>query len=196
MKFIMSFCILLLSFQQMQSQNLDVRILDRINTPPNTVADKNWNHFTDTDLPVTIATPVSLFIIGAATHDHDLKVKSYETGIAILSAELITTAIKMSVQRERPFTDNPDIIYKKARGKGFSFPSGHTSTAFATATSLSIAFPEWYVIVPSYTYACAIAYSRMYLGVHYPSDILGGMIIGIGTSFLSFQLDKWINKNK
>ncbi|MEP7265629.1 MAG: phosphatase PAP2 family protein, partial [Bacteroidota bacterium] len=157
MKFLLSFCMMLLSFQQMQSQNLDLRILDKINGAPSTVADRNWNHFTDTDLPVTIATPVTLFIVGAATKNHDLKIKSYQTGIAIFTTEVITSCLKIGVRRERPFTDHPDIIYRKAKGNGFSFPSGHTSTAFATATSLSLSFPKWYVIVPSYTYACAIA---------------------------------------
>ncbi|GAB2971723.1 hypothetical protein GCM10027049_01640 [Mucilaginibacter puniceus] len=69
--------------------------------------------------------------------------------------------------------------------------------AFATATSLSLSFPKWYVIIPSYTYAAAIGYSRMYLGVHYPTDVLAGALLGTGTAFLTWKLQKILfKKNK
>jgi undecaprenyl-diphosphatase len=65
------------------------------------------------------------------------------------------------------------------------------------ATSLSLATKKWYVAVPAYLWASGVAYSRMYLGVHYPSDLLGGIVIGIGTSFLTWKIDQLIlSKNK
>jgi undecaprenyl-diphosphatase len=79
----------------------------------------------------------------------------------------------------RPFESYSDII-KKLDGGGASFPSGRTSAAFATATYLSLEYLKLYVIVPSYSWASSVGYSRMYLGVHYPSDVLGGMIVGVG----------------
>ena len=90
----------------------------------------------------------------------------------------------------------PDI-FKKAKAGSPSFPSGHTSSAFATATSLSLAYPEWYVIVPSFAYAGTVAYSRMHLGVHYPSDVAAGALIGAGCAYLTFKVNKaLLNKNK
>lgn len=75
-------------------------------------------------------------------------------------------------------------------------PSGHTSTAFATATSLSLAYPKWYVVAPSFVWAGAIGYSRMHLGVHYPSDVLAGAIVGSGSAYLTYKANQWINKKR
>ena len=77
-----------------------------------------------------------------------------------------------------------------------SFPSGHTSFAFATATSLSIKYPRWYVIAPSYLWAGAVGYSRMNLGVHYPSDVLAGAMLGAGSAWLTCKVNDWYWKKK
>ena len=58
------------------------------------------------------------------------------------------------------------------------------------ATSLTLATKKWYVALPAYLWASGVAYSRMYLGVHYPSDLLGGIVIGVGTSLLTWKLDQ------
>ncbi len=118
----------------------------------------------------------------------------YRTALALTLNIGITEGIKYAVRRKRPFQDYPDDIVKRNNADGFSFPSGHTSCAFATATALTLSTKKWYVGVPAYTYASLIAYSRMRLGVHYPSDVLGGIIVGIGSSLLTFQVDRWINK--
>ncbi len=114
-------------------------------------------------------------------------------GETFLVSAFISTALKYSFKRERPFKTYPDLE-KEASGGGYSFPSGHTSDAFATATALSIAFPKWYVIAPSFVWAGAVGYSRMDLGVHYPSDVLAGAIVGSGSAYLTYKLNKWINK--
>ncbi len=109
---------------------------------------------------------------------------------------LITSAMKLSIKRDRPFKTYPEIEKESSAGS-YSFPSGHTTSAFVTATSLSLAFPKWYVIVPSYAWAGAVGYSRMHLGVHYPSDVAAGAIIGAGSAFLTYKINKWLSqKNK
>ena len=121
---------------------------------------------------------------------------AFVTAAASIVNEGVTYALKYSVKRDRPFETYPDIL-KKAKAGSPSFPSGHTSSAFATATSLSLAYPEWYIIVPSFAYAGTVAYSRMYLGVHYPSDVFAGALIGAGCAYLTFKVNKALqNKNK
>lgn len=113
-----------------------------------------------------------------------MKKQSYQIAASILIANVITTGLKYAVNRKRPFETYP-FIEQKTDVKSPSFPSGHTTTSFATATSLSLACPKWYMIAPAYLWACSAAYSRMYLGVHYPSDVLGGDYCR-GWVFLSF----------
>ena len=117
-----------------------------------------------------------------------------KTGVAIGLNVLLTSGLKYAINRPRPFAQYPNDIIKRTDAGPYSFPSGHTSSAFAMATALSLSTKKWYVAVPSYAYACAVGYSRMRLGVHFPTDILGGMVLGIGSSLLVFQIDKWIQK--
>ena len=124
--------------------------------------------------------------------DQELKQKGLMIGASFIVTTVIATTLKHTINRARPFETYPDIQKLAASGSS-SFPSGHTSDAFSTATSLSLAFPKWYVIAPSYTYATLVGYSRMHLGVHYPSDVLAGAIIGAGSAFLCYKAQKWIN---
>jgi membrane-associated phospholipid phosphatase len=178
------------------AQSTDIKWLDKINSPPNASVDKAWEFVSKSVTPISLATPVSMFVVGHVTHNKELKLKSYKAGVTLLVAGVISSTLKVTVQRERPFTTYPDIIYQKTEVGSYSFPSGHTNFAFATATSLTLSFPKWYVIVPAYSYAAAVGYSRMYLGVHYPSDVLVGALIGSGSAFLTWKAQKWLNKKR
>lgn len=145
--------------------------------------------------PVMVIAPGSLILSGYVNNDKIMMRNGVKTGVAIGLNVLLTTGLKYTINRKRPYDQYPNDIVKRTGASGFSFPSGHTSTAFATATALTLSTKKWYVAVPSYAYACAVGYSRMRLGVHFPSDVLGGMILGIGSSLLVFQIDKWIQKN-
>jgi undecaprenyl-diphosphatase len=113
------------------------------------------------------------------------------TGAFVLSS-VITQVTKNIVKRERPF-DKYSFIVKRSSGGGYSFPSGHTSAAFTTATSLSLLFPKWYVVVPAYLWAGSVGYARMYQGVHYPSDVLAGALVGAGSAWLGWKVQKWMD---
>jgi undecaprenyl-diphosphatase len=101
----------------------------------------------------------------------------------------LTFLIKHIVKRPRPFVQNINIV-PVYRAGSTSFPSGHTSSSFATATALSRAYPKWYVIAPAFLWAGSVSYSRMYLGVHYPTDVAAGAVIGTGSAFVLQSLKK------
>jgi membrane-associated phospholipid phosphatase len=177
------------------SQNADINLLKDINLNRNQSLDPTFKFLSDSDAPISIGVPVVIYAVGMINKDADIKKKAIYIGETFIVSGFITLAMKYTVKRERPFVTYPELD-KQSAGGGYSFPSGHTSTAFATATSLSIAFPKWYVIAPSFVWASAVGYSRMDLGVHYPTDVLAGAIVGSGSAYLTYKLNKWINKKK
>jgi membrane-associated phospholipid phosphatase len=192
---IILFLIVLFCFTNSYAQNADIDLLRDINLNRDKSLDPTFKLITNSATPISIATPIIIYSVGMINNDKDLKKKAVFIGETFLVNAFITTALKYSVKRDRPFVTYPDID-KETSGGSSSFPSGHTSTAFANATSLSMAFPKWYVIVPSFIWAGTVGYSRMDLGVHYPSDVLAGAIVGSGSAYLSYKLNKWINKKK
>ena len=112
----------------------------------------------------------------------------YQMLTVLLSAALISFVMKNTIFRERPFKSYPDIEKLSEAGSS-SFPSGHTLEAFAIATAFAFAFPKKKYVIPLFIWALLVAYSRMALGVHYPSDVLGGMIVGV---FIGWFVPRWI----
>jgi membrane-associated phospholipid phosphatase len=176
------------------AQNIDIQILRSVYSSNDLRADHFMKFVSNSNNGMVIGVPITIGIAGLIRHDP--KLINCAGQIAVASAINLgaTFALKYSINRDRPFQTYPDIQKKMNEGSP-SFPSGHTSSAFATATSLSLNFPKWYVIVPSYLWAGTVGYSRMYLGVHYPGDVLGGMITGAGCAFLTFKLNKWVQKS-
>jgi membrane-associated phospholipid phosphatase len=191
MKRILPLLLLLLSATT-YSQNLDIRILRQINEHRNVHLDGTFKTISSSVSPISIGAPILIFGTGLIENNQELKQKGLMIGASFLATTVFATALKHAVNRARPFETYPDI-QKLSAGGSSSFPSGHTSDAFSTATSLSLAFPKWYVIAPSYTYATLVGYSRMHLGVHYPSDVLAGAIVGAGSAFLCYKAQKWLN---
>lgn len=188
-----AFLFLLLLPSLVCAQNIDINALAKLN-PSSTSADKVFKFVSDKAIITTAAAPFAMYLAGTLAHDKTLKENALETGIAIAGTTAFTFALKQSIERTRPFVAYPDRIAYKGGGSGYSFPSGHTSSTFALATSLSLNYPKWYVIAPSFAFAATTAYSRMYMGVHYPSDVLGGIILGAGSSFLTWKLQKILDK--
>jgi membrane-associated phospholipid phosphatase len=186
------FFLLLLLPVTLFSQNLDIRILRQINEHRNTHLDGTFKTISNSVSPISIGAPLLILGAGFIEKDKELKQKGLVVAESFLVTTLVATGLKHAINRPRPFETYPDI-QKLSAGGSSSFPSGHTSDAFSTATSLSLAFPKWYVIAPSYTYAALVGYSRMHLGVHYPSDVLAGAIVGAGSAYLCYKAQKWIN---
>ena len=186
--------VLILFCFALQSQNVDFSMLKTMNKNEYPNLDISMRITSKSVYPLLIAAPGSLLLTGYVNKDKVMMRNGIKTGVAIGLNVLLTSGLKYAINRPRPFAQYPNDIIKRTNAGPYSFPSGHTSSAFAMATALSLSTKKWYVAVPSYAYACAVGYSRMRLGVHFPTDVLGGMVLGIGSSLLVFQIDKWIQK--
>lgn len=185
----------LLSVFAVSAQNLDIDLLKKINVNRNTAFDPALKSITNTAVPLSIATPVVMYTIGLIQKDSLIKQKALFIGETFLASAFVTIASKSIIKRDRPYVTHPSIQPLSVEGS-YSMPSGHTSSAFATATSLSMAYPKWYVVVPSFVWASSVGYSRMHLGVHYPSDVLVGALVGSGSAVLMNKANQWLNKKR
>ena len=125
--------------------------------------------------------------------------KYRKIGFILLIALLITSIIgegilKNIVQRARAFITYPDIKILITPPTSFSFPSGHTASSFTAAVVLGYYFKSWRFIF--YILASLIAFSRVYLFVHYPSDVIAGIILGVISGLLTIKVINNIKKNK
>jgi membrane-associated phospholipid phosphatase len=187
---IFGFCVI---SSTLVAQNVDINLLKSINLHRNESFDPLMKTLSNTTAAISVAVPVTLFTYSLIKKDSINTRKAFTMGVSVVSSALIIIVLKYAVNRPRPFVTYPEIDQAISVSSA-SFPSGHTGNSFALATSLSLAYPKWYVIVPSYAWASSVAYSRMHLGVHYPSDVLAGAIIGAGSSFLCYKLNKWLSK--
>jgi undecaprenyl-diphosphatase len=169
------------------AQNWDIDFLKEANLNRNRSLDGILIFITDFAAPLAYSIPFFLLLFAIIKKRDALKEKSiYIIQSAALGLAL-STLIKNLVGRPRPFTTYP-FIEKLSTGGSNSFPSGHTTDAITLAASLSFAFPRWYVIMPSFAWALTVGYSRMHLGVHYPSDVIAAIFLGTGSSFIVYKL--------
>lgn len=105
--------------------------------------------------------------------------------VAILLVEAINDdVIKNIVMRPRPFRVIPNLVTVIPGPSSYSFPSGHTASSFAAAFSFYRHLPKKYGI-PALILATLIGFSRLYVGVHYPSDVLAGVLSGLLMCYIS-----------
>ncbi len=182
--------VLLFSIFNVTAQNWEVDVVKSIN--PLYPTSGYWKTTSASAYYIGGAVPLAFLIEGFIKKDPVIKRKSYELFSTLFIELVVSEALKIAIDRNRPAQDYPLVIYPYREVTGRSFPSGHTSLAFATAASLSIQCKKWYVTLPAYAWAASVGYSRMYLGVHYPTDVLAGAAIGVGSSYLSHWLNKKI----
>ena len=108
--------------------------------------------------------------------------KTRATGVMVLCAVAIGFVIgefglKNTVERLRPFVQNPEVIPAIKPPTSYSFPSGHSCSSFAAATVLIVRDKKFGI--PAIIIANLIAFSRLYNYVHFPSDVLGGILLGV-----------------
>lgn len=108
------------------------------------------------------------------------------SALALSISYIISEIIKITVNRLRPFLKMENLNIKKIGIDKYSFPSGHTTAAFSIGIMGSLFLPSASAIF--ITIAFAVGVSRMYLGVHYPTDVFAGSILGSITSICIFLI--------
>lgn len=178
------------------SQNLDINLLKSINKTETRFKNNYLKLNADAVIPLGIGLPAAIAITGFAKHDKQLQRDALYMSASFLLNAGVTLATKKIVNRQRPFAAYSFIIKRADTEERLSFPSGHTSTAFCTATDVALRYRKWYFVAPSYLFATSVAWARMYQGVHYPSDVFTGAIVGAGSAWLCYKAQtKWFIKN-
>lgn len=156
-------------------EKIDLNILNFIHsTTQNTIFDKVMPYITFLGNMGMVWIVISILLI--------LNKKCRHVGLMCLSALLLATILgegilKHIIQRPRPFFAEPAINLLIKRPLSYSFPSGHTTSSFAVAGIIFATLKKYRIY--AVLLAAMIAFSRLYLFVHYPSDILAGILLGL-----------------
>ncbi|MGN6603344.1 MAG: phosphatase PAP2 family protein, partial [Ginsengibacter sp.] len=147
--------------------------------------DNFFRFITDTAGAIAAAIAVLIIIYGFIKKNGFLKYRKYQVAFAFSINAIVINILKYSINRPRPFA--VDKYIEKLTGAGSpSFPSGHTGDAMIVAISMCLLFArQTWLLAIIWIWAVAVAYSRMALGVHYPGDILGSVVISLIVAFAS-----------
>jgi undecaprenyl-diphosphatase len=168
--------IFLLSLLQ-NLHNLDIGILKEIYENRIPALDSTFIFITNSAAVIAFGVPIILFLIAKKKKNQGLYHDAVMILITVAISALIANILKYAIDLPRPYEIYPFIV-KLSYGGSPSFPSGHTADAFAFAVAVSLIYPKWHIIIPGLIWASLVGYSRMSLGVHFPSDVLGGAVIG------------------
>ncbi|MGC8896707.1 MAG: phosphatase PAP2 family protein [Bacteroidota bacterium] len=174
---------------------LDARLFRSINNSRSSLLDHLIDFTDNAAVPVGVALPAGFAVYGIAADHRYERVSAYMIGASAAVATLITWGTKQLVKRERPYISLQNVhVSHVESGGSYSFPSGHSTFAFAIATAISLRYPKPLVIASVYTWAGLVAYGRVYLGLHYPGDVLGGALVGSASAltlkFFSKEFDQ------
>jgi membrane-associated phospholipid phosphatase len=185
--------------QKPDPDNIDVKIFRAINN--------SQCEFLNTFIPVSdksilftsTLTPTILFGVSRANNYYYDENSSVLLALSEVLASGIVFGTKNIIKRDRPFTTLSNVHYNKSKFllDRYSFPSGHSAISFSMAASLTLRYPDKPVLISGlYLYSTAVSLGRIYLGVHYPTDVLAGMLIGSGSAVIIHSLRKEIIKGK
>jgi membrane-associated phospholipid phosphatase len=176
-----------MDFPYEQLSNYDISILRYIHHNRIESLDNFLYVISFTTSYVSISILLTILFFSYKKESPYLRSAFFKIATVLIVASLISFTLKKVISRERPFNIYPDIEKLSEAGNA-SFPSGHTLEAFAVAFAIAFLFPRLNYIIFVFSWACLVAYSRMALGVHYPFDVLGGILIGIGSSLVTLLI--------
>jgi membrane-associated phospholipid phosphatase len=187
---------MLTSVETFAQPKWDVNIFRSINNSRSSFLDATIGGNDYMVLPIGIATPIIFGSVGLAEKDG----YAFDTGVIVglseASAYVVYYVLKnVVIKRVRPYVALSDVhtMHLDTADK-YSMPSGTTTAAFIVATALTLRYPKPYVYIPAYAWAAFVGYGRIYMGLHYPSDVLAGAILGsasaLAINLISPQLTK------
>ena len=179
------FLILLLTAQTGFSQNIDIDLLKSINVERNKSFDPFFIAMSFTAEYLLWLVPICILAFGFVKHKKKAQNKGWFILISMAFASLGSLLLKALINRPRPFESYP-FIEKISVGGSASFPSGHTVSAFALALAVALAFRNIYSTTIVFVWAIVVGFSRIYCGVHYPSDVVAGIALGLVSSYLCY----------
>ena len=106
----------------------------------------------------------------------------FEVFISLMICQAIVYSLKAALSRERPYMILEHLNTFGIQMKDYSFPSGHSAASFSIATTIALNMPGLSIYV--FTLAMIIGISRVYLGVHYPTDVAAGVILGVSVPLI------------
>ncbi len=126
------------------------------------------------------------FLVGLVRRQHIDREGSIAAVLAAGGALLVNQVIALFWARPRPFVAHPSVHVLLSRSTDPSFPSDHAAAAFAIATIALFFRPR--LGTAAVVLACLVAYARVYVGLHYPGDVLGGALVGIVVAVVLMRL--------
>jgi membrane-associated phospholipid phosphatase len=140
-----------------------------------------------------VGSAIAAGLIALALFLANNRLLAYEIILGTLSLWLVVELMKALVRRSRPFIRLTQARIIGHRWSGRSFPSGHTSQAFFMATLLAHHFhASVWLVVLLYAIALLVGITRMYVGAHYPRDVLAGIILGSAWGLLGGIVDEYV----
>jgi len=167
---------------------LDIAILEFINVHRIQELDGLFILVTDSAWVISYFVPALLILYALISRNYTDLYKALTILISVILSFFLVSLLKHYIDRPRPFAMY-GFIQKVSDGGSPSFPSGHSSDAFAFVTALCIIYSRK-ILLLTYIWAFLLAYSRMHLGVHYPSDVIAGVILGICSAIICCQTYK------
>lgn len=183
------------TLSQQDPGNLDVSLFRRINNGRSPFLDKFFDINNDIVFPLSVVTPAGFLSYGLLSGNQYETDTGFLTAISEVLSYGIGHGIKQITKRDRPYISLANVHVSNGEASDpYSFPSGHATSAFALATALSLRYPRPVIYIPLHIWALFVSYGRVYLGVHYPSDVLVGGAIGSGTAIAIYLLEDEILK--
>ncbi len=143
-------------------------------------------------LATQVGNMVTAFVLAGLLFVLDMRRLAMEIILGTLTLWLLVETIKALTDRARPFLDLGEARIIGWRERGRSFPSGHTAQIFFLVTLFSHQFhPDPAATIALFAVAALVGFTRMYVGAHYPRDVLGGAVLGLVWGLLAALVDPY-----